>query len=246
MNEWYTYIDGKVIISDEKGNHTQSEYYDNLDKVLVQQNIIEEMENKIKELTQEREKYKIKHFPYLSLTIGTVVVATPLLLWSLTGTNPYLLDFETVYGSFNLVSFLTAINGAWALPIGSSLSLYDYSNYKNKIKKVNGINSELEFLKLQVEREKETLISLQSNKTRNNEKIECKSVQVDDLQQLKMLKKHLELYYDLGYNEDRYRRYYQHQNLDKKLERLYSESEIVLAKEYFKEKENVLVKKKII
>lgn len=115
-----------------------------------------------------------------------------------------------------------------------------------RLKKVNGINSELEFLKLQVEREKETLISLQSNKTRNNEKIECKSVQVDDLQQLKMLKKHLELYYDLGYNEDRYRRYYQHQNLDKKLERLYSESEIALAKEYFKEKENVLVKKKII
>ena len=35
MNKGYTYIDGMVIISDGNANHTQSEYYDNLDKVLV-------------------------------------------------------------------------------------------------------------------------------------------------------------------------------------------------------------------
>ena len=45
MNKGYTYIDGKVIISDENGNHTQSEYYDNLDKVLVQENVIINKEN---------------------------------------------------------------------------------------------------------------------------------------------------------------------------------------------------------
>ena len=45
MNKGYTYIDGMVIISDGNGNHTQSEYYDNLEKVLVQKNVIEAMEN---------------------------------------------------------------------------------------------------------------------------------------------------------------------------------------------------------
>ena len=50
MNKEYTYINGKVIISDENGNKTQSEYYDNLDEVLVKENIIETMEDKIEEL----------------------------------------------------------------------------------------------------------------------------------------------------------------------------------------------------
>ena len=35
MNREYTYIDGKVIISDENNEKIQSEYYDNLDKVLI-------------------------------------------------------------------------------------------------------------------------------------------------------------------------------------------------------------------
>ena len=38
MNKEYTYIDGKAIIKDENGNQTPTEYYDNLDEVLVQEN----------------------------------------------------------------------------------------------------------------------------------------------------------------------------------------------------------------
>ena len=42
MNKGLTYIDGKVIVSDENGNHTQIDYYDNIGNVLVKENLIEE------------------------------------------------------------------------------------------------------------------------------------------------------------------------------------------------------------
>lgn len=58
MNKEYVYIDIKVIISDENDKKTQSEYYDNLDKVLIQENLIETMEGKIQELESVSEYYK--------------------------------------------------------------------------------------------------------------------------------------------------------------------------------------------
>ena len=35
MNKGYIYIYGKIINSNENGNHAKTEYYGNLDKVLV-------------------------------------------------------------------------------------------------------------------------------------------------------------------------------------------------------------------
>lgn len=58
MNKEYTYIDGKVIVRDSKGNQKQSEYYDNLEDVLIQENIIEKMESKINEIDDEICKIK--------------------------------------------------------------------------------------------------------------------------------------------------------------------------------------------
>lgn len=243
MNKGYTYIDGKVIIRDENDNHNQSEYYDNLDRVLVQENIIEEMECRIQELTKESEKYpktKKRYIPICLYTVlGAILVVPPLLLWILTGTNPYLCSMDTVFGSVNQVLFLTLI-------LGASVSLFplmEYSNYKENAKKEKGISSELEFLKLQIEKEKEILISLQEEKTRDNENTEFKYTQADDKQQLKALRSYLELYYDLGSNKEKYYRYYQQGKLDKKLQKYYNETGIELAKDYLEEKGPVLVKK---
>lgn len=49
MNSSYTYINGKAIIFDENGNQVPINYYNNLDDVLVQENVVETIENKIKE-----------------------------------------------------------------------------------------------------------------------------------------------------------------------------------------------------
>ena len=47
MNKDYIYINENAIVTDDNGNQRVTEYYDNLDKVLVQENIIEEIEKRI-------------------------------------------------------------------------------------------------------------------------------------------------------------------------------------------------------
>ena len=48
MNKGYVYKDGKVLIIDENVKQKETEYYDNLDEILIKENLIEEMK-KIKE-----------------------------------------------------------------------------------------------------------------------------------------------------------------------------------------------------
>lgn len=248
MNKGYTYIDGMVIISDGNGNHTQSEYYDNLEKVLVQKNVIEAMESRIQELIEESEIYPIiekKFIPYkLYYILGTLLTAPPLTLWYITGTNPYIYNIDTTLGSVNLVLLLTASVSIMGLPLGTLFTVTDYLDYKERVKKGNGINSELEFLKLQLEKEKETLARLQEEKTRDKENTEFRSALVNDKEQLEKLRKTLELYYDLGANKEKYCRYYQQGKLQEKLQDNYSETDIELAKEYLEEKGQALVKKR--
>ena len=57
MNKEYTYIDGKVIVEDTEGNKKQVEYSDKLDEILVQENLIENMEDRILELEEASQYY---------------------------------------------------------------------------------------------------------------------------------------------------------------------------------------------
>ncbi len=118
-----------------------------------------------------------------------------------------------------------------------------YRDYKNSIKEEKGINSEIEFLKQQIIIEKQKLFELEKEKTKNREDKRFKSVEVDDLEKLKALKSYLNLYYDLGYNGEKYYKYYLQGKLDNKLCKYYNDVGIELAKEYLEEKVSTLVKK---
>jgi len=47
MNKEYVYKDDQALIIDDNDNQTVIDYYDNLDKVLVQENLIETIEKEI-------------------------------------------------------------------------------------------------------------------------------------------------------------------------------------------------------
>ena len=262
MNKGYTYIDGKVIISDEFGNHTQSEYYDNLDKVLVQENVIEEIEKKIQELTEKNKNFKVKRFIPISL-IGFVtgVSLTPFTLWAISGgINPFTTQVDTIMGTMSNAGLYTFVMAAACIPLVLLLSFREYKDYKDYIRNGNAINCELDFLNLQLEKEKEKLINLEKERTRNNEDTKTYSKLVDDKKQLEALRKLLETYYEIGYNSEKYYRYYQQGKLEEKLQsyyryypqgkmeeklqRYYSDLEIKLAKEYLEQKGPSLVKKR--
>ena len=247
MNKGYVQIGDLVIISDENGNYTQSEYYDNLDKVLVQENVIEEMEERIQDLTKKSKIYPVekkKYTPYIFYFAVASVLAMPIVVGLLTGTNPYLESIDTVFGTVNVALYHSLCTGVFGLPLASLVTIADYLNYKDIVEKGKGINSELEFLKNQIEKEKENLINLKDAKTNDNLSEEILPKKVDDLQQLKILRNNLELFYDLGNNDKKYYRYYQKGKLDKKLHKKYGTVDVDLVKEYLQKKGPTLTKKR--
>ncbi len=241
MNKDYVYIDGKAIISDENGHKEPIEYYDNLDKVLVQENLIESMQNAINELKKKSALYnKMNKGHYIPIAILTLLIfltiICPAFLSYASDGKAFNTLIETNVGTFNVGALIIAVIGCISTPIFTLLESYLYKQYKDAKKTEKGINSELEFLEKQLEKETEKLESLKQEKTKNNEDNSFRTVKVDDLQQLKMLRNYLQLYFDLGYNGEKYYQYYEQGKLDKKLEKNYDGEAIELAKEYLEEK----------
>lgn len=243
MNKEYTYIDGKVIISDENDNKTQSDYYDNLDEVLVQENLIETMEEKIQVLEKEIQLYnKIRYIPIIFPTVALMsTIGAPIMFNFLTATNSFTTYVDTIFGTISQALLISISMSICFIPISAGLELSMYKDYKYSLKREKGINSELGYLKQQIEKEKEYLESLKQERTRNKEKTDFRTVKVDDLQQLKALKSYLDLYFDLGYNGEKYYKYFQEGQLDTKLQKYYTDTGIQLAKEYIEEKGPSLV-----
>ena len=245
MNKEYIYIQGKVIVKDENGTQTSLEYYDNLDKVLIQENLIESMEDKISYLekeSQDYKKYDNKHYIPIALpfSIFMTTIGVPAFNSWLSNTDNLCTSVNTIFGTMNesvLYSFLF-------FPLATLIDFEMYRDYKKSIKKEKGINNELEFLKKQLVIEKENLDGLKKDKTRNRENEEFRVVKVDDLEILKILESWLNLYYDLGYDGEKYYKYYLQGKLDDKLGEYYNKTGINAAKRYLEEKGPTLVKSK--
>lgn len=248
MNKEYTYIDGKVIIKDENGYQTLIEYYDNLDEVLVQENLIETIENNINEKKKKKDEIKLEKASFSPvvtvITLITIFGAPPILCWFNNGIEILKLTVDTIYGPFNfvrLIQFLTAV------PSTLCALLFDFQEYKMAkaiVKEKNAITSELEAQEELLVIEKEKLVELQKNKTKNNENNEFRVVEVNDKEKLTSLRNYLSLFYDLGYNSDKYYKYYEQGILEEKLKKHYDEDGIQAAKKYLEEKGPVLSKKR--
>lgn len=243
MNKEYTYIDGKAIISDENNKKTQSEYYDNLVQVLVKENLIQTMENKIQELEEKSKNYKKHNGKYyisiiLPITVLTLIIGIPHMINCMNASNLFAMPVDTILGTMSLFK---AISISFLIPLGATFELLSYIEYKMSIKKEKGINSELALLKKKIKKERENLKRLKESKTRDNECTKFRTAKVNDLQELK---KQLNFYFNLGYNEEKYYKYYEQGQLDKKFQDDYSDIEIEAAKEYLKEKGPSLTSKK--
>lgn len=250
MNKEYTYIDGKVIIKDENGNQTPVEYYDGLDEVLVQENVVETIENEIINLEKESldyKKYNKRHYiPFIFPLIALMTtIGVPAMFYWLGHSAVYINTIDTIFGPMNEALLYSSVFSTLFLPLAGLMEFIMYRQHKDRLKEEKGINSELEFLNKQIIEEKEHLVELKKEKTKNESEKQFRVVKVDDLERLKALKSWLNLYYDLGYNGEKYYDYYQKGKLDTKLGKYYNDKGIEVAKEYLEEKGQTLVKKKI-
>lgn len=247
MNKEYTYFDGKAIIRNENGNQPPIEYYDNLDAVLVQENVIETMEDRISFLEEESKKYKTdrKHYIPVLLPMCTLLAAIfpSVFAYWLGDVDVYTTTVDTVFGPMN-EALLYTISTLPSLPLIGGVEFSIYDKYKEGLKTGKGINCELEFLKKQIMEEREKLVELKKDKTVSDDKKEFRVVEVNDLERLKTLRSLFSLYYNLGYHDEKLYDYYQKGKLDSKLSECFNEEEIQAAKEYLEEKGPTLVKKR--
>ena len=123
--------------------------------------------------------------------------------------------------------------------LASSFCLHSLA--QNFIKDQKGTESELESLRKETKKQKEHLEELRQNKTNNKDikdKDDFSFSKVNDIKILKALRTYLNFYYDLGYNEKKYLKYYQKGILQEKLGKHYNHSDLISqwAQEYFETK----------
>lgn len=247
MNKEYIYLDGKVIVEDENGNKKLTDYQDNIQEILVQENLIETMENELKELsnvintTKGNEK---RYVPYIvPAAIFAILIAKPV-MGALFGVDTAM-TIDTIFGTMNFMTPILGVTGAIIIPGATALELLSYSHYKFNKKGRRATIAKYEYLQKQLEIEKETLKKMKKNKEKNNESNEFKNGKVDDLEKLIALKSWLTFYSNLGFDTEKYYKLYQNGELEETLKRDgYSENACNCAKEFIEEKGSVLTKRK--
>lgn len=245
MNKEYVYKDGKATIIDENNNQKTVDYYDNLDEVLVKENLIEKMEKDITVLEEKVSRYESKPFnrlicwaPFLSMTL------LPLIL------GPIISNFFGLNESVNTIIGMVSkgtLNGV----IVSSLLFLPSLAYtsvlligeREKQKEQKGNEMQLKHLKKSLVLAKEHLEKLKLDKTNTNEIEDSFVSKVGSNKELRKLNRESLFYYKLGYNEEKYFKYYQQGTLENHLSKFDNYREIPLANQYFQEKEKVLQKK---
>ena len=214
MNKEYIYKDGKVLIIDENNKKREMPYTDNIDDILIKENVIEELETKIKELEDSKTNFDysysklVTYYPFITCML--ILLTFPIIGISL--------DFPI---KLNLI--YTLITSSFFIPFGALLSYVSHKNQMEYIKIQNGRENELEYLKNRLLKEKEKLEELNNNKN-NTLKKESYSSKVDSIEELKKIRSYINLYYDLGYNEKKYYNYYEQGILNTKLKNEYSKT----------------------
>ena len=247
MNKEYTYIDGKVIVEDTEGNKRPVEYSDNLDKILVEENRIEVLEDKIKTLEEESMEYNKnskynKLFPWLILGVFTLMptLSFKILIPMILGSN--IVDSATrelYIGTPDFSTLASIFFTAYLSPLGILLSSTLFRRNKYDLKSEKGRELALKSLKEDLALAKENLEKLQEEKTTVN-KIEkgFRIEEVKDTEVLKYIEGSINLYHDLGYNGEKYYRYYQkYGTLPKKAQENYTELGQKMIMDYIEEQE---------
>ena len=250
MNKDYIYIDGTLIVEDEKFKKRIIDYTDNFEEILKQENLVETMKNKklwlnekLNECLEQKKEFKmdIKASFVLYILMNMIPYV---ILPKIFGSNPVLVDTPN-FGVINYTFFLNCFLSGIATITCGCIAIKGYLKYKKSIKIEHAINSEIEFLEKELEIENEKLEELNDKKNVVWPTTGIKIAEVNDKELLENLKKQLELHYNIGYNSQKYFKYLENGILEEKLrDKKYTEEEIECISKYLEEKGPILSRKK--
>lgn len=239
MDKGYIYVDGNCIIEDDKGNQRVESYSNKMDEILMTQNGIEQLENEYKKTNKEIEKRQKQNKPnkisiYTSFLMTlTIPLITQLLIKMLLGPNAAMILSQTE----NVLPFIKGLVISMTGLFGISTVYGSYHRYKNNKKAINGeISKKLEIEKI-LREEKQTLEKLKQEEQKMKSDLFFYKKECCNLEQLRKIRNYLRLYYDCGYNLEKYRKYLQDGKLRKKLSKYYNEHGLELIEEYLKQTE---------
>lgn len=184
MNRQYAFKDeNTVFVSNEKGNLTEEKFTTNFDEIKIQENVVEEIENNLKMVSNSKEKWVdnmksskklMKLGPFLGISAGaSVALVGSLLQWS-----------------FDILSCLRTIS--LGLAFGTIFTALIYSEYRVEKKHFNLAHFQSYFLGKDLERENKKLQELREKCEPIQHKEENSIVQINDRKQLEELKTYFE------------------------------------------------------
>lgn len=248
MNKEYTYIDGKVIVEDTEGNKRQVEYTDNLDEILVEENRVEILENKIKKLEEESRRYQKNYkynkiFPWAVLVIFTLTptFCFKVLVPMFPDSNVFNTEISTLIGTLNFGTLASIFFTAFVTPLGVLLASHDLRRNKYDLKNEKGRQLALKSLKEELAFAKENLETIKQEKKPASNVEGFRTEKVKDEEVINHIQSSISLYNDLGHNGEKYYRYYQkHSELPKKVREHYTELGQELIVDYLENYESSL------
>lgn len=246
MHKEFIYIDGHIIVEEENGDKSLRENKNNIEKILKQENIIEILENRLKELEEMLSSYKNfkkkKFFPWATVT---VIIGGMVMTYIFSNIFDPAIPIDTIFGTIDRSVAIASLTITLVSPLSAFVDLIYYHDYKESFKEKKGIENEINFVKQELQKSKEALFNLENEKKMVQEKSKFKTTKINNLTLLKRLKGDLEFLHTLGYNENKYLKYYLKGNIDDilKLEN-YNEEQIKMAHSYLEEKAKALTKKR--
>lgn len=214
MNKEYILKDGKALIIDDVSNDKVIDYYDNLDKVLVKENLIEIIEKKLQknkmQLEENTKNICVEKLLALFLSIVAIILG---ILFN---------------GLFSSIAVIIGVN-----IFGIILDVF----YK---KTQNGIEAQIKYLTKELAKEKDYVEELKKDLTVTKNTDELKRTKVDDKEALEALRERIIKYFAIGWKYRKFNKYYQ----NGELEEIVDKEDIELVKEFLEEKGPILSKRK--
>lgn len=224
MNREYAVIGDKAIVATDDNTYI-TDYYEEIDKTLKQENKIEALENKINILEDNKiDNIKKPKSLLIFLTlISFPIYAVPLLYMCLLHDslqNVLEYTIQTKIGEIGFIPFTILINEIFAcIPLGLILSTDTYSRYKNKLNKKNAIDIELKELKLMLEKEKDKLNELKKYNVVETKDIKETIINLNPNKTKKDIENIAEDYYEFGLDFEILHKKYKEGKLDAYLDK---------------------------
>lgn len=246
MNKEYTIIGNRAIVmSDDKEYVT--DYYDGIDEVLKQENVVELIEKKVSNL-EEKKINNIKKPKSLLKFLGFLVLPFPaslLLLMLLKGDlqSALLLTDHTIFGEMStFLSMAIFEELTLCIPFGLISSISSYSTYKDKLSTKRAIEVELNKMQTVLKDEKEKLHLLKDKYLVDDVREDKNTIDLKSQDTKKSINKFAKLYYDLGYDFEKLYKEYKNDNLESYLNKYYEkinkDEAIAIIEQEAKEVEN--------